>query len=101
MTENTSNEPVNGLDPLVDGSKSNGASARLLIDAQSAAAMLGISARTLWSLTNCRAIPCRRVRRRVLYSLSELEDWVASGCPTEPGSADRLGASSCREVRRG
>ena len=62
----------------------------LLIDADEAASELSLGARTLWSLTKCNAIPSRKIGRSVRYSPVELRAWVAAGCPTEPGSADRV-----------
>ena len=62
----------------------------LLIDAKAAAAMLAISPRKLWTLTRCDAIPARRIGRSVRYCPAELQAWVADGCPTEPGAADRV-----------
>lgn len=61
-----------------------------LIDAPAAARLLSISARTLWALTKCRAVPSHRVGRSVRYCPTELRSWIAAGCPTEPGAADRL-----------
>lgn len=63
----------------------------LLIDAKAAIAMLSIGERRLWELTNCKAIPSRKIGKSVRYSPRELDLWVASGCPTEPGAAERLG----------
>jgi predicted DNA-binding transcriptional regulator AlpA len=68
----------------------------LLIDAKAARAMLSIGERRLWLLTNCNAIPSRRIGRSVRYAPTELRAWIAAGCPTEPGSAERI----LREVRR-
>ena len=62
----------------------------LLIDAKRAAVMLGLSARNLWSLTKCNAVPHRKIGRRTLYVPAELRAWIALGCPTEPGSATRV-----------
>lgn len=62
----------------------------LLIDSKAAAKALGIGERTLWGLTRCDAIPVRRVGRLVRYCPEELRAWVAAGCPTEPGAADRV-----------
>ena len=62
----------------------------LLIDADEAAAELSLGARTLWSLTKCKAIPSRKIGRSVRYSPVELRAWIAAGCPTEPGSAERV-----------
>ena len=62
----------------------------LLIGNRDAACMLGIGARTLWSITKCKAIPSRKIGSRVLYSPDELRAWISLGCPTEPGAADRV-----------
>ena len=69
----------------------------LLIDADEAASELSLGARTLWSLTACRAIPSQRIGRSVRYSPAELRAWVTAGCPTEPGSADRVRKAVHRE----
>lgn len=66
---------------------------QLLIDAKAAATILALGARTLWTLTKCGAVPVRRIGRSVRYCPAELRGWIAAGCPTEPGSADRLGLS--------
>ncbi|MBN4052784.1 helix-turn-helix domain-containing protein [Roseiflexus sp. AH-315-K22] len=64
---------------------------QLLIDPKQAASRLSLGTRTLWSLTACRAIPSHKIgKKSVRYSVRELEQWVALGCPTEPGSADRV-----------
>lgn len=62
----------------------------LLIDAKSAAAMLSLGSRTIWSLTKCNAIPSRRIGRSVRYCPIELRAWITAGCPTEPGAAERV-----------
>jgi predicted DNA-binding transcriptional regulator AlpA len=62
----------------------------LLIDAKAARATLGIGERRLWELTNCDAIPCRRIGRSVRYCPRELAAWVAAGCPCEPGATKRV-----------
>lgn len=62
----------------------------LLISAKAAAAMLCIGPRTLWTLTNCGAIPSRKIGRAVRYCPDELRAWIDAGCPTEPGSADQI-----------
>jgi excisionase family DNA binding protein len=49
----------------------------LLVDAITAARLLGISPRTLWQLTADGAIRCRRVGRRVLYACVALEEFAA------------------------
>lgn len=48
----------------------------LLLDSEQARLMLGISARTLWSLTNAKEIPSVRLRRKVMYDLQELRGYV-------------------------
>lgn len=67
----------------------NGAPVALLIDARQAAAVLRLGRRKLWSLTICGAIPSRRIGRAVRYAPSELETWIANGCPTEPRGGRR------------
>ncbi len=69
----------------------------MLIDAVSAAVILGVGHRTLWSLTNRNAVPSVRIGRRVLYRPEHLSAWLDAGAPTEPGAADRL----LRDLRRG
>lgn len=56
----------------------------LLVDAKSAARLLSIGLRQLWSLTACGAIPSRRIGRSVRYSPDELRVWISAGCPTAP-----------------
>jgi excisionase family DNA binding protein len=51
---------------------------RLLVSARNAARMLGISTRTLWTLTRCGGIPCVRIGARVLYSADTLRKWIAT-----------------------
>ncbi|MEM6333317.1 MAG: helix-turn-helix domain-containing protein [Planctomycetota bacterium] len=46
------------------------------LNAEQAARFLGISKRTLWSITNAGEIPCQRIRGRVLYPRPALEKWV-------------------------
>lgn len=62
----------------------------LLVDSKTARVLLGLGERRLWELTNCNAIPHRRVGRLVRFAPAELRQWVAAGCPTEPGSAERV-----------
>jgi len=49
----------------------------LLLSPRQAAAMLGISPRTLWGLTAADEIPHVRIGRRVLYSRESLAAWIA------------------------
>ena len=61
-----------------------------LIDSKSACKMLCIGSRRLWVLTNCNAIPSRKIGRSVRYSPAELNAWIAFGCPTNAGTGDRV-----------
>lgn len=63
---------------------------RLLVGGSTARHILSIGERTLWTLTNCRAIPSHRIGRSVRYVPAELAAWVAAGCPTESGAGDRI-----------
>ena len=49
----------------------------LLIGATMAAKTLGISPRSLWTQTQSGTIPFIKIGRRVMYSPSSLQDWVA------------------------
>ena len=49
----------------------------LLIGATMAAKTLGISPRSLWTLTRAGTIPFIQLGRRVMYSPSSLQDWIA------------------------
>lgn len=82
-----------------DGSNSHKHPA-LLIDAKAAAAILAIGARTLWTYTNCRAIPSRKIGRAVRYCPDELRAWIAAGCPTDAGAADRVRTAMRTGARR-
>ena len=64
--------------------------APLLINAKAACAILGIGLRKLWSLTNCNAIPSRKIGVMVRYSPAELAAWIESGCPTNAGAGDQV-----------
>ena len=64
--------------------------APLLLDGKATQCTLKIGERRLWVLTNCNAIPSYRIGKSVRYSPAELAAWVACGCPTDPGSAERV-----------
>jgi excisionase family DNA binding protein len=53
----------------------------VLLDPIQAAAMINIGERKLWELTKSGDIPSRKIGRLVRYSVAELEDWIARGCP--------------------
>lgn len=48
----------------------------LLIDERAAANLLGLSPRTVWSLSAAGQIPFVRIGRRKLYSLESLRAWI-------------------------
>lgn len=48
----------------------------MLIGMAEAAKVLGISTRTLWTLTNSGEIPHARIGRRVLFNVAALREWV-------------------------
>lgn len=47
-----------------------------LVSRKEVTAILGISERTLWSMTNAGEIPCVRIRKRVLYRLSHIQQYI-------------------------
>jgi excisionase family DNA binding protein len=48
----------------------------LLLGVREAAMALGISVRTLWTLTKEGRVPCVHIGRRVLYDPEDLATWV-------------------------
>ena len=82
------------------GGSNNHKHTALLIDAKAAAALLAIGARTLWTYTNCNAIPSRKIGRAVRYCPDELRAWIAAGCPTHAGAADGVRSAIQKGVRR-
>ena len=64
--------------------------APLLINAKAACAILGFGLRKLWSLTNCNAIPSRKIGVMIRYSPTELAAWIELGCPTNAGAGDQV-----------
>ena len=50
--------------------------ARLLLNSKEAAASMGISTKTLWTLTVGGKIPCIRLGKLVRYSPAALQDWI-------------------------
>lgn len=49
---------------------------KLLVTAKEAAAMLSMSERTLWSLSNRGDIPRIRVGRSIRYSIEDLSEFI-------------------------
>jgi predicted DNA-binding transcriptional regulator AlpA len=78
-----SDKSIPGVDPL-------------LVPEATAAAIVGLSSRKLWELTACGAIPRRKIGAAVRYYIPELEGWISAGCPTAPGSGERI----VRDLRR-
>src|SRR5262249_1875808 len=68
---------------------------KLLIDEREAAVMLGVSARTLWSLSAGRQIPVVRIGRRKLYAVESLRAWIR-----ERETAARAQGAALREGPR-
>jgi len=62
----------------------------LLINSKAACAILGIGLRKLWSLTNSKAIPSRKIGVMVRYSPIELAAWIELGCPTNEDACDQV-----------
>jgi len=54
----------------------------LLTEAQ-AAALLSLSPRKVWELAACGAIKSVKIGTLKRYRRVDLEEWVASGCPTD------------------
>jgi excisionase family DNA binding protein len=50
----------------------------LLVNAHVASELLGVSERTLWTLTQTGGLPYVRVGRRVMYSPDSLRAWIAA-----------------------
>jgi hypothetical protein len=57
--------------------------APLLLEERAAAAILCISPRKLWELAACGAIKSVKIGALKRYRRIDLEEWVASGCPTK------------------
>lgn len=54
----------------------NDSTSKLSLRPREAAKALGISARTLWTLTNDGLIPHTRIGRSVLYPIESLKRWL-------------------------
>jgi hypothetical protein len=57
--------------------------APLLLDEVQAAGLLSLSPRKLWELAARGAIKSVKIGALKRYRPADLEEWVASGCPTE------------------
>ena len=49
---------------------------KLLLTVRETAAMLSISERKLWNLTNENEIPAIRIGRSVRYSVEDVQQWI-------------------------
>jgi len=59
--------------------ESSASKPKLLLAVREAAEALGISPRTLWSLTAPRGpLPAVRIRRRVFYRLQDLDNFITN-----------------------
>ncbi|MCA9279599.1 MAG: helix-turn-helix domain-containing protein [Phycisphaeraceae bacterium] len=63
----------------IDQSKNH--TQQLLVDSKTAAAMLSISERTLWSLKDKGIIPSRKINSLVRFYIPDLHAWIDAGCP--------------------
>ena len=50
----------------------------LVLDAREAAERLGISTRTLFSLTKAGELPAVRIKRRIFYTMDDLRSFIAA-----------------------
>ena len=69
---------------------------RRLVESLEAAAILSISPRTLWTLTNEGDLPCVRIGRSVRYDLRDLDAWIERH--KSAGRASALNASSAGDL---
>jgi predicted DNA-binding transcriptional regulator AlpA len=76
-------------------------SSPLLVDAKTLGPMLSLCRRTVWTLTACNAIPSQQIGRARRYCVAEVRAWIDAGCPTEPGSADRVRAAMRKRLAGG
>ncbi len=61
-----------------------------LVDAKEACKLLCMVQSLRGPMTNCNAIPSRKIGRSVRYSPDELRAWIEADCPTDPDSADYI-----------
>ncbi len=55
-----------------------GGAEAILVNAKTAAKLLCVSERTLWTLTNCGDVPSLRIGRAVRYDRRDLMKWIES-----------------------
>jgi excisionase family DNA binding protein len=71
---------------MVGGSKNINQSSgvqRLAYSLDELAEATGLSKRMLWELTNRNEIPHRRVGRRILYPVKQIESWLEDKSPRQ------------------
>ena len=61
---------------------------RLLLSASEASRSLGICERSLWQLTKDFALPCVRIKRRVLYDPRDLTAFIEQQKAKGPGAEE-------------
>lgn len=59
----------------------------LLVTTRTAAQLLCLSERTIWSLANSGTLRSVKIGRAVRFSTDDLRTWVAAGCPRAGGVA--------------
>lgn len=67
---------------------------RLLLTPRQAAEALGLSARTLWTLTKAGRIPAVKLDRAVRYAVADLQDFIEQNKKTAPVGAAMKGANN-------
>jgi excisionase family DNA binding protein len=63
--------------PISNKQDSEGENQPLLVDERTAAAMLGVAPRTIWSMAASGELPSVRIGRRKLYSVETLRRFIA------------------------
>lgn len=74
--------------PPITLAKQPGDEGMMLLSVAQTAKRLSLSERTINDLVKINAIPHKRIGRRVLFSVRELEAWIAIGTPDHPGAAE-------------
>jgi predicted DNA-binding transcriptional regulator AlpA len=65
----------------------------LLLDAEYASALSGISVIQWWRMHAAAQVPeCIKIGRRTLWRRSDVEKWIAWGCPSRKEFTARMGA---------
>lgn len=82
------------------GTNGQGEHTPLLVDSKAAAAMLGISTRTLFDLEQSGTLPAVRIGRLVRYSVASIQSWANAGCPAGLSAASKGSASEDQGVNQ-